>query len=248
MTEDRTVGTKNQATMTKACRAVGKKNQGTMTDHYISPPVPVETPRKKKLRTMLSRAREKLREKKRLLTRFHKEAERKSSVESVISSMKPFLKDDEHSLVAAQMRLNSGRIKHYPDSYKEFAVSLYFRSPHAYRFLEKRFKLPVKSTINLWLSKLRFQEGLCPNLMHLLSTRVKRLPEKERICSLIGDEISLRKSVDYSASFDKVFGVGKKEEEDKFHTGALVLMVAGLQSRWKQTVSFEFTKNVMPAD
>ncbi len=211
-----------------------------------APPRSVEdTPRKKKLRLVISRAKLKLQEKKRVINRLLKEAAKAKSVDSVIEAMKAFLKEDEHNLVAAQMRLNCGTIKQYPDGFKEFAICLYFKSPQAYRFLQTRFKLPAKSTIHLWLSQLRFQEGLCPNLLKLLAMRVKRLPEQDRTCSLIGDEISLKKAVEYSASFDKVFGVGT--ERENFKTGALVFMVAGLRSRWKQTVSFQFMKNALPA-
>ncbi len=233
--------------MTERTKQVRKKDRGTMTEHFISPPL-LKTPRKKRLRTLLAKARGKLEEKKKLIKKLHYEASKAKSIESVIKSMKPFLKDDEHRLVAAQMRIRTGKCKHYTDEFKAFAISLYFKSPAGYRFLSTRFKLPSKSTINLWLSKLQFREGLCPNLLKLLSLRVKRLPEEDRTCSLIGDEISLKKSVDYSASFDKVFGVSSKDDKEKFETGALVFMVAGLRSRWKQAVSFQFMRNAMPGD
>ena len=207
-----------------------------------------DTPRKKKLRLVISRARVKLQEKKRIITRLQKEAAKAKSLDSVIEATRPFLREDEYNLVAAQMQLNSGKTRHYPEGFKEFAICLYFKSPHAYRFLQTRFKLPAKSTINLWLSQLRFQEGLCPNLLHLLAMRAKRLPEEDRTCSLIADEISLKKAVEYSASFDKVFGVTNKDDKNEFQTGALVFMVAGLRNRWKQTVSFKFMKNAMPAE
>ncbi len=238
-------GQNNKGTMTEAPT---KEDKGTMTAAHIRLPATTDTPRKKKLRKMLTKARENLEKKKKLITQLHKEAERAKSVESIINAMKPFLTDDEHSLVAAQMRLNSGKIRKYPEGFKVFAICIYFKSPACYRFLQKRFKLPAKSTINLWLSKLRFQEGLCPNLLKLLALRVSRLPEEDRACSLIGDEISLKKSVDYSAAFDKVFGVGSTGEKDDLSTGALVFMVAGLKNRWKQTVSFRFMKNAMPAE
>ena len=178
-----------------------------------------------------------------------REAKKAKSVESVIESLVPFLSQDEHSLVAAQIRLRAGKKKHYPESFKAFAISLYYKSPACYRFLQTRYKLPAKSTINLWLSKLRFQEGFCCNLLKLLKLRVQRLPPEDRCCSLIADEISLKKSVDYCASADKIFGVGRKEErEEEFVNGAMVFMVAGLKAKWKQAVSYFFVKNAMPSE
>ncbi len=209
------------------------------------------TPRKKRLRTLLAKSQKKLREKRLVVQKMKKEAEKSKSVEAVIKSMLPYLSQDEHSLVAAQMRLRVGKKKHYPLTFKAFAISLYYKSPSCYRFLQTRYKLPAKSTINLWLSKLRFQEGFCENLLKLLKIRVQRLPPSDRHCVLIADEISLKKSVDFCASTDKVFGVGKEEsaaKEENFLNGAMVFMVAGLQAKWKQTVSYFFVKNAMPSD
>ncbi len=174
-----------------------------------------------------------------------KKVEKAMEVEEVIAATKPFLSEDEHTIVAMQMRLAAGKKKHYPEEFKAFAIAIYYKSPSCYRFLRSRFRLPSKSTINLWLSKLQYKEGLCPNLMKLLEIRVKRLPEEERLCVLIADEISLKTSADYSASEDKVFGC---TANGQILNSALVFMVGGLRSKWKQAFFYKFTKSAVSAE
>ncbi len=55
--------------------------------------------------------------------------------------------------------------------------------------------------------------------------------------------IILQRSVDYYFSMDKVFEMEKKE--CAYLNGALVFVVAGLRSKWKQAVSFAFVKDNM---
>ncbi len=206
----------------------------------IAIPVVKDTPRKKRLRLALDRLRGKVRQKNAEIKRLQKQVKKSGEVESLIESIRSFLTPDEHLLVATQMRLSVGKKKWYPEEFKTFAVSVFFKSPSCYRFLATRFKLPSVRTINLWLSKLHFEEDICPNLLELLKLRVSRLKQEDRVAILLADEISLKEAVDYSSAEDRVFGVKKPSGQDQYLDNALVLMVSGLQTRWKQAFAYFF--------
>ncbi len=204
------------------------------------------TPRRERLRKCLQKLHAKVKKQNREIRRLQKDLNHTKSLEGLIESTRSFLTEDEHRLVEAQMRLSVGKKKTYTEEFKEFAISIYDKRPSCYRFLKTRLQLPAKSTINLWLSQLRFQEGLCPNLLKMLSMRVGRLKNIDRICVLIGDEITLKESLDYSPTDDKVYGF---DNEDKICLKAAnVFMAAGLKSRWKQAVSYKFVPRCLPAN
>ncbi len=125
-------------------------------------------------------------------------------MEAIIAASRQYLTEDEHDLVAAQMRFSVERRKLYPDKFKAFAISVYFKSPACYHFLATRFRLPARSTIHLWLSKLKFSQGICSNLFKMLALRVQRLPPNDRACVVLADEMSLKKSVEYCKTTDAV--------------------------------------------
>ncbi len=94
-------------------------------------------------------------------------------------------KQDKHQIDAMQMRLKVDKRKRYTEEFKSFAISIYYKSPTCYRFLQTRFKLPLKSAITPWLSKVKFHEGSCPNLFKMLKLNVERLPPGERVSVLM---------------------------------------------------------------
>ncbi len=211
-----------------------------------------ETPTKIKLKKAtfkVSGLSNLLRKKDREIKRLKKQLKKTKEMEEVIESMKPYLTRDEHELVALQMRMKNKKRTVYSDYFRAFALGVYFKSPVCYRFLQGRFQLPSKSTINRWLSQIHIQEGFCPNLLKLLKVRVERLKEEDRICCMMLDEISLKERVDYNASTDKVVGFspcsGAKVE---FTTNSLVLLVSGVRGHFRQAFAHFFWKNAIPGE
>ena len=202
------------------------------------------TPMKGKLRLKLKKLQNALRNRNVAIKRLQKELEKSRKIDAVTEAMKPFLTPHEHEIVAMQMRLSLGSRKRYSEEFKSFAVSIYVKSPSCYRLLKTRFKLPALSSIRLWLSQLQFRTGLCTNLLKMLTIRVQRLSPEERICSLICDQISLREAVDHSGGEH-----GELEVEDTgYYSSAVVFMAAGLRSKWKQAVAYEFIKNLVQVE
>ncbi len=211
-----------------------------------------DTPTKNKLKkatVKVMELRNLVRKKNREILRLKKQLEKSRQVKAVIEAMKPYLSEDEHELVSLQMMMRLKKRQVYSDYFRAFTIALYFKSPMCYRFLQTRFHLPSKSTINRWMSKIHIQEGFCPNLLRLLKVRVQRLKPEDRICCLMMDELSLKEHVEYNTTRDKVIGFspcgGDKLE---FATGSLVLLVSGLRGHFRQVLAHFFWKNAIPGD
>ncbi len=190
-----------------------------------------------------------LRKKDREIKRLKKQLKKSEEMEEVIESMRPYLSKDEHELVAMQMRMKVKKRKVYSDHFRAFAIGVYFKSPCCYRFLQGRFHLPSKSTINRWISQIFIHEGFCPNLLKLLKVRVERLKKEDRICVLMLDEISLKERIDYNATIDKVVGLAPSHgSKMEFTTNSLVLLVSGLRGHFRQAFAHFFWKNAVPGE
>ncbi len=142
-----------------------------------------ETPTKRRLKKAVIQVKSlnnAVRGKKREIVKLKKRLKETTKIEKVIEAMKPYLSKDEHELVSLQMRLSVKKRKVYSNYFKAFAVAIYFKSPICYRFLQTRFRLPCKATINRWMRSINFQEGFCENMLKLLKIRIETLPVQER--------------------------------------------------------------------
>jgi len=77
----------------------------------------------------------------------------------------PFIK-----FVTSQLKLfkrnNKGR--RYTTYDKNFALSLFYASPKAYRFCSKLFCLPSVTMLRLWLRRLHVKPGFCDTVFDML--------------------------------------------------------------------------------
>ncbi len=213
------------------------------------------SPTKKKLERSnyrLQALRRAIRIKRDTIRRLYKANQSAKRAQNIIEGSKKFLTPEQHELLSIQIRKSAGmKGKRYSENFKAFCVSMYFKSPACYRFLKEYFKLPSKSALQNWTSTVQFGDGLCPNMFKVLGLRVQRLPAEDRVACLMIDEISLKRFLSHSMAEDKVMGLVTKtdEETDKRHaTGALVFLVSGLRSYWRQSISYYFIKNAMSGD
>lgn len=132
---------------------------------------------------------------------------------------------------------------------KIFALALYKQSGKAYRFLSRIFCLPSRSTLIALLNHIPFGCGINKHVFHHLKTRVAKLKEIDKYCSLIFDEISLEPGVQYNKQLDCIEGIvdyGTDHREIKFADHALVFMIRGLFKKWKQPICFFFCEGTTP--
>ncbi|CAH1383823.1 unnamed protein product [Tenebrio molitor] len=74
------------------------------------------------------------------------------------------------------------------------------------------------------------------------------MDSKNKICKLIFDEVALSTNLTYSRSTDKIIGyedLGSLGRNKNLANHALVFMVQGLCSGWKQPISYYFVKDTV---
>lgn len=91
----------------------------------------------------------------------------------------------------------------YPESVRQFALSLHYHSPRGYEYVRDVFdkNLPSSSTIKNWYSNsdTNSEPGICKKSMSILKKQADRLAAKgeKLICALKFDEMSIRKHVQW---------------------------------------------------
>ena len=85
------------------------------------------------------------------------------------------------------------------------------------------------------------EAGFSERSLFVLKQRVDTLPALSKICALLMDEVSLKSNTFYDPSKDSIICLeeyGKGSSLDLVATSALVVMVRGVISNWKQPVSY----------
>ena len=109
--------------------------------------------------------------------------------------------------------------------------------------------LPSKSTLKDFTEVISMKPGISPFIMNTLSRKAANLSESERNCCLLLDEISLKPGYNYDIKNDCINGFvdyGPEGRENKGANRALVFMLRGLQSKFKQTIGYFFSQNACP--
>ena len=86
--------------------------------------------------------------------------------------------------------------RRYTEQIKQFAVSLHFYSPKAYKFVRKAFHLPSPSTIRSWATTVECEPGFLKQVINHLQNN---LPEDNKDCVLLVDEMSIESDVLWDA-------------------------------------------------
>lgn len=84
----------------------------------------------------------------------------------------------------------------YTDKIRAFAVTLHYLSPKAYAYLQPVLKLPHPATLRTWRSSVYCQPGYLDNMLSLAAKNVTE-DDASRMCSLVIDEMSIRKDVSW---------------------------------------------------
>ena len=94
--------------------------------------------------------------------------------------------------------------------------------------------------------------GVSDDFMHETSIRVEGLQDRDRVCVLKIDEMSLKSNLSYDKLCDVIYGFhdcGKGfDRQETFVTSALVFMVRGLSMNWKQSDGYVLTHSPCKGD
>ena len=129
----------------------------------------------------------------------------------------------------------------YSEEIRRFCLTVNYYSPRAYSFLAKNFALPSKSSLKDWTRSVDCNVGIFTEV----TSKLKELVSKGKIdpnCSLMVDEMSIRKAAVYSHTDHKFVGhvdLGAGDVEDgTLVTGALMFIAVGLKGQWRHPVAY----------
>lgn len=137
-----------------------------------------------------------------------------------------------------------------------FVFTLRFLSPKAYDYIRKKFKnnLPHQATIRKWFlnSSIDGEPGICGRSIELLKILIANQKEKgeELYCSLIHDEISIRRGAQWLHSQKKFIGfinygsVDVDAEHLPLASNVLVFMINGMNVSFNLPIAFYFISSL----
>lgn len=143
----------------------------------------------------------------------------------------------------------------YPPSVREFALRLHYNSPAAYKTIRDKFHnhLPHPNTIGVWYrqSDISGKAGLTMESLERLKKIKSEMNGKPLVCSLIFDEIYIRKQVFwnnatkcYEGFVNYGFESTKENEVLPKATQAIVFMLSGLNTYFQFPVAYYFIKGL----
>lgn len=117
------------------------------------------------------------------------------------------------------------------------AISLYAAGPRAYRLnLKRGFPYPAVSTLKQWLRKIKIDSGILRNTLKI--AEFAAMSEKDRVCSLVFDEMKVRMEYQYDQAKDCVM---------KPSNYVQVVLIKGIFKSWKQPVFYDFDCKITSA-
>ena len=144
------------------------------------------------------------------------------------------------------------RPRRYTNGMKNLALSLFYKGPKAYNFLSSIFTLPSKASLHLWLHRLSVPTGISNDVLNVLQRRVNDLNDRDRVCALLIDEMSLKTNLSYDRRMDIVVGYAdmgiEGERTQNLANSALVFMIRGLALNWKQLLGYVLTESACKED
>ncbi|CAK1584401.1 unnamed protein product [Parnassius mnemosyne] len=132
---------------------------------------------------------------------------------------------------------------------KLMALLIMKQSPKSYKLLEKMFALPSKRTLNRLSEKVSIQPGLNPLIFEHISNTTKKWDTKQKLCTIVFDEVSLTPHLTFNEKDDIINGFVDiaGERKLKYCDHALVFMLRGICSPWRQSVAFYFCEGTVSA-
>lgn len=104
--------------------------------------------------------------------------------------------------------------------------------------LQQGYPLPFGRTLCRRLQHMAFKPGVLHEILKLMETKVASMEGIEKDCVLFLDEMEIRRGVELDRGNDTFLGMTTRPETDQPANRALVFMVGGMNSRWKQVIAY----------
>lgn len=166
----------------------------------------------------------------------------------VINYLSTILRPEQHQIVSLQIK-NAGKKskgKRFDFNDKTIGLSMYKQSAKSYHFTSNMIDLPSKSTLKRHSAKIRFETGISSNLMTFIKNAVSSMDDSEKYVILSWDEMSVQSHLDFAEIKDYIDGFSDVNgiRTSKFARHALVFMVRGIKSPFKQPLTYHLTDNI----
>lgn len=86
-----------------------------------------------------------------------------------------------------------------------------------------------------------FYKGILDDIFELLESKVKVMNDVDRDCGLVLDEMSTDEAREFCQTTKQLVGDTTLPATENLASKALVFMLVGIGSRWKQVVGYEHT-------
>ena len=137
----------------------------------------------------------------------------------------------------------SSRSRRYENSIKEFALTLSYYSPKAYKYVRSIIPLPHPSLIQKWARNVNCEPGFIGESFKILEDQAK-INEEKKDCCLVLDAMAIRKQIQWEPANNRYSGFadyGPLEAPKIVASEALVFLLVGLRSHWKQPIGYFLT-------
>lgn len=209
----------------------------------------------RKMRYLLKRNKElkkKLKDCEAANIKSNKKTKVKKKIATVLKTLSTELPSAHYNFINLQLK-NTGKAKkgyRFSSEERTLALVIYKQNPKRYKQLLKMANLPTRRTLMTHSASIRFKEGINPHLMSFIKEEVSQLPELDKMCTIGWDEMSLTANLTFDQIKDYIDGfedIGSKRTNN-FATHALVFMVRGIQSPFKQPIAYYLTQNLNAAE
>lgn len=104
-----------------------------------------------------------------------------------------FPSQDSKTFVGMQISHHNMSTKPWSQKEQQFALSLFYKSPSAYKFLRnsKKITLPSLTTIKPWIGSSNFHPGFNTTLFKQLKIKADSMTIQEKHCTLVFDELKI---------------------------------------------------------
>ena len=168
----------------------------------------------------------------------------------IVTELEQYLPKTTVDFIRAQV-VRSQRIKtgvRWSLQDKMLALSIFYHSRKAYKIVAGIFPMPSKRTLQRALQKCDIVPGFSEQLFTALKVKVQSMSEQDKQCVLVFDEMSLKSGLTYNLQSDSIEGfenLGTLGTSKYIANHALVFMVRGLATRWKQPVGYFLTSGTV---
>jgi len=205
----------------------------------------VITPRKQRYRQIINRLRVQLHQaKKRKAVAGKLNIRRNARINHIVEQAREFLPDLTLNFFKSQMKAFSNKraqSMRWSEKDKLIALSIYYHGLRTYRFLSRLFQLPSVTSLRRWLHNITVHPGISKDILHILSRKFSNMTDMEQLCVLTFDEMSIKTALRYDNVNDCFIGLedfGDGCRGKGLANQALVIMIRGLTSSWKQAIGY----------